>query len=128
MILINVTPHSLNVQSKNGEKYILPPSGIVISAKPVAKKIKKIKGIELFDTRFMPNSQGLKDLAKLKKEFPNGLFIGSMIAANTYTDIYSVISAEGVPRTEYLVYDWKFNLGNLYNNRNWKRRKWWKII
>lgn len=118
MILINVTPHTLNVQSKNGEKYTLPPSGIVISAKPVAKIIKKTKGIELFDTQFMPNSQGLKDLAKLKKEFPNGFFIGSMLAANAYTEIYSVITVEGTPRTEYLVYDWKFNLGNLYNNRN----------
>lgn len=111
MKLINITPHALNMQDVEGKNYVLPPSGFVISAKPVAKKIETLKGIELFYTRFVPNEQGVKEIAKLKTEFPDAIFIGSMIASKAYPDIYSVISVEGTPRTEKLVYDWKFNRG-----------------
>ena len=119
--VVNATPHDLNLLSPEGEKVIVKtsvPKGeksgfAVINARAVEKSV----GDFLVDTEFCPCAEGNAIIEEIKEFFRDAdhLFIvGSMIAANAYSDVYGLCPAPGferVPPAEKLMCCDKFTRG-----------------
>ena len=100
MKIINVTPHSIRFQDAENNVYEVEPSGVVISAKPeeVPAGIHE-SGAELVKTSFVPTPEAEESLAKLEKENPGALIVGSIIASQAFPGrIVALVPVAGFER------------------------------
>ena len=120
--VVNATPHPLNFLSPEGETVVVPssvPEGektgpAVINARAVEVHV----GEFLVDTDFVPTADGEEIIAKIsdffREEGGKTFIIGSMIAANAYSDVVGMCPAPGferVPPAQKLMACDKFTRG-----------------
>ena len=113
VIIVNTTPHPINIQDVDGEVGIVPTS-VLINAKAVEKPV---KGKPLFvKTEFVGTEEGRKMLTKIETKFDLNypdwkeqgkelVIIGSVIAAQAYPG--EVLAMVPVPGYERVVPDQK---------------------
>lgn len=113
MKIINTTPHPITMQGKDRSVYTIEPCGVLISARPVEEPAgHHVSGVELVRTRFEPDPESEKALAKLENENPDTVIVGSIIAAQAFPGrVLAMIPAPGferVPPAEKRMRDDKF--------------------
>lgn len=111
--IINVTPHSLTFQNKEGEVYIIEPSGILINARPVESLAgMHNSNIELVKTLFQASPEEEGKLRRIEKENPDAIIVGSIIAAQSFPGrVFAMVPVPGferVPPDQKRMADWKF--------------------
>lgn len=80
---VNTTLHPINLQV--GDEVVeVPPSRVVISAKPDEIIVKEEDGIKFVKTVFVGTREGEDTIEDLEFRFPGCLIIGSIIAAQAY--------------------------------------------
>jgi len=80
---VNTTLHPINLQV--GDEVVeVPPSRVVINAKPDEIIVKEEDGIKFVKTVFVGTREGEDALEDLEFRFPGALIIGSIIAAQAY--------------------------------------------
>ena len=97
--IINVTPHPINF-AVGDEVEIVPPSGVVINARPVEIKVGKHRsGAELVCTHFEANYENSVKLDALEETYPDAVIVGSIIAAQAFpVRVFAMIPAPGFER------------------------------
>ena len=98
-----------------GEVYSVPPSGVVLNAKPVEDSAgRHASGAELVRTTFQQDPVSLEALARLECENPDAVIVGSLIAAQAYKGrVVAMVAAAGferVPPAEKRMRDDKFTV------------------
>ncbi len=111
--IINTTPHSITMQDADGHIYTVEPCGVLISARPVEEAAGvHPSGAELVRTRFEADPASEEALAKLEKENPDAVIVGSIIAAQAFPGrVLAMVPAPGferVPPAEKRMRDDKF--------------------
>ena len=97
---INVTPHEVTLQTKEGEVFTVAPSGTVINARPteVSAGIHP-SGVELVRTIFVADQAGKDALDNIYAETPDAVVLGSIIAAQAYPGrVLSMVPVPGFVR------------------------------
>lgn len=87
--IINTTPHSITFGVKKGddiEAVEVPPCGTLINAKAISKTVKIEKEVEFVTTVFEGTPEGETLINKIKEEYPEGVVVGSIIAAQAYPE------------------------------------------
>jgi len=113
MKIINTTPHIVRFQSAGGDVYEVEPSGVLINARPVEEPAgHHVSGAELVRTRFEADPESEKALAKLERDNPDAIIVGSIIAAQAFPGrVLAMVPAPGferVPPAEKRMRDDKF--------------------
>ena len=111
--IINVTPHAVTMQNRGGAVYEIPPSGVLINARPLEESAGvHSSGVELVRTRFVVDLASEEALAQLEAENPNAIILGSIIAAQAFPGrVMAMVPAQGferVPPAEKRMRDDKF--------------------
>ena len=111
--IINVTPHPIRFQTREGEVYELHPCGVVISATPVEEPAGlHPSGAELVRTKFVASKEAEDALTRLEAENPGAVIVGSIIAAQAFPGrVLALVPVEGferVPPAEKRMRDDKF--------------------
>ena len=123
--VVNTTPHPINFLSPEGEKITIPTSVLegestgyaVINATAQEKEVAP----HVVDTTFVGNNEGERIISEIKdtfkEDYDNGdlMIVGSMIAANAYSDVKGMCPAPGferVPPADKLMSCEKFTRGN----------------
>lgn len=98
--IVNVTPHSCCFMNmRRGTVYDVPPSGVVLSATPVEVPVGTSKGVTLVRTTFKASSEALEMLARIERENPGAIVVGSLIAAQAFPGrVYAVTPVPGYER------------------------------
>lgn len=98
--IINVTPHSITMQGKDGNVYVVKPCGVLINARVVEEGAGTHPGgAELVRTKFEvdPGSEIL--LSMLEQENPGAVIVGSIIAAQAFPGrVFAMVPAKGFER------------------------------
>lgn len=113
MKIINTTPHAIRFQNSKGEVYELHPCGTVISAQVIEEDAGvHPSGARLVRTRFVPTSEAEAQLARLERENPDAVIVGSIIAAQAFPGrVFALVPVEGferVPTADKRMRDDKF--------------------
>ena len=114
--IINTTPHPITMQGANGNVYQVEPCGVLISARPVEEPagVGHLSGAELVRTKFVADPASEIALAKLEKENPGAIIVGSIIAAQAFPErVFGMVPAPGferVPPAEKRMRDDKFTV------------------
>jgi len=96
---VNVTPHPIVFRSENGEKFTVPPSGRMCSARPVEKEVRKENGISFVTTSFEGDEKGWEEIREIRAGNPDAIIIGSIISAQAYPgEIVAMTPAPGFER------------------------------
>ncbi len=98
--IINTTPHSITMQDANGEVFVVPPSGVIINARPVEEPAgRHPSGAELVRTVFVPDPASVEALRKIKAENPGAVIVGSIIAAQAFPgEVFAMVPVSGFER------------------------------
>lgn len=81
---VNTTPHPVDLQTANGYVVTVPPSGVLINAKPHEVVVGERDGVKLVKTVFRGTPEGEEAIQDLEFRFPGCFIIGSIIAAQAY--------------------------------------------
>jgi len=101
--IVNVTPHPITFGAEGTDETItVPPSGIVISARPVEESAGTVTvggtAIELVRTRFEPDPAGWAKIQEIRATGPC-LIVGSIIAAQAFPGaVVAMIPVRGFER------------------------------
>jgi len=96
---INVTPHPVVFRRENGEEFTVPPSGVVINARPVEEPAGERSGVRLVRTRFVADPSSATKLDELESRYPGAVIFGSIIAAEAFPGrVLALIAAPGYER------------------------------
>ena len=97
MKIINTTPHVIRFQNQNGEVYEIEPSGVLVNARPMEEAAgMHPSGVELIRTRFEADPASEQELAKLERENPGAIIVGSIIAAQAFPGrVLAMVPAAG---------------------------------
>jgi len=111
--IINVTPHPVTFQNREGNVYIVEPCGVLINARPVEEAAgTHPSGAELVRTRFEADPASAKELDRLERENPGAVIVGSIIAAQAFPGrVFAMVPVPGferVPPAEKRMRDDKF--------------------
>lgn len=110
--IINLTAHPILFQNNEHKVYEVEPSGLVISAKPKEIICEDRDGLVIIKKEFHPVPSRDLPFFQLKSEYPNAIFVGSIVTAQAYPgDIFALIPVRGfekVPRTKRRYRDDKF--------------------
>jgi len=95
---VNTTPHDINFLV-GGDVVTVPPSGVVINAKPAEVITHREDDITFVKTVFEGTREGDDNIEDLQFRFPGCLIIGSIIAAQAYPGrVLAMIPAPGFER------------------------------
>lgn len=83
-LYINTTPHEVNLQDEEGNVHIVPPSGVLINARPVEEEVGGRDGVEFVRTKFVADEESERLLAEIEKCYPGAFVIGSVISAQAF--------------------------------------------
>jgi len=111
--IINVTPHPVTFQNREGNVYIVEPCGVLVNARPVEEAAgTHPSGAELVRTRFEADPASEEALARLEDENPGVVIVGSIIAAQAFPGrVFAMVPVPGferVPPAEKRMRDDKF--------------------
>jgi hypothetical protein len=114
---INTTPHPIRFRDSEGD-WELPPSGILINARPVEEQVPsphpQFAGLIFVQTRFVGDPESEKALTRLEREYGPCLIIGSIIAAQAYPGRVAAMTPvpgyERVPVQEKRMHPLKFTI------------------
>lgn len=106
---VNVTPHPITLAWPDGEEFEVPPSGILINAKPeeVLRKVLRSFGpdyaptatISFVETHFVPDGASEMMIEAITEEHPGAIIIGSIIAAQAFPDrVVAMVPVPGFER------------------------------
>lgn len=98
--MINVTKHPIRFQSATGEVYEVAPSGVVIDAwfEEYAVRIHP-SGATLVRAEIVPTPAAKGELARLEKNHPGELIVGSLIAAQAFPGrVVALVAVQGFER------------------------------
>jgi len=83
--IINTTPHAITFLGTDSGVVEVPPCGTLISAKAVEEDAGlHPSGARLVRTRFVATDEALEALARLERENPGAVIVGSIIAAQAF--------------------------------------------
>jgi len=113
MKIVNVTPHPITMQDRDGNVYTIEPCGVLVNARPVEEFTgTHSSGAELVRTRFEADPASEEALICLEAENPGAIIVGSIIAAQAFPGrVFAMIPAPGferVPPAEKRMRDDKF--------------------
>lgn len=98
-VYINTTPHSITLRDETGTDHVLPPSGVLINARPVEEPAGERGGIEFVRTRFVADEDSANFLAELEKIYPGAFIIRSIITAQAFPGrVLAMVPAPGFER------------------------------
>lgn len=83
-MIVNTTPHPITFRNEDGTEFTVAPSGVIINAKPVEEEAGERAGAKLVRTKFVTEPASEVAIAKLEAENPDGIIVGSLIAAQAY--------------------------------------------
>jgi len=84
-VYINVTPHEIRFKDPDtGKEFIVEPSGLLVNARPVERLIREKNGIKFVTTEFIGDEKGEMEIQEIRKVYPQGIIIGSIITAQAY--------------------------------------------
>ena len=114
MNIINVTPHPITMQDWEGNVYTVEPCGVLINACPVEEAAgTHLSGAKLVRTRFEADPTSEEALARLERENPGAVIVGSIIAAQAFPGrVFAMVPVPGferVPPAEKRMRDDKFS-------------------
>lgn len=116
LTIVNCTPHSINLEDRNGNLHSVEKSGITLKANPVERRVFANTDYELVTTEFSPSEEGIQELSEIREQLPNAIIIGSIISAKAYSgDVCSLIPIPGYERVspkEKRFFAFKFNVFN----------------
>ena len=97
--IINVTPHIVRFQSSRGEIYTIPSDYVISATTADVYAGKGKQDVELVKPEFRPTPEGLRILERIKKNYPDAIVVGSIIAAQAYPgEVYGLIPMKGYER------------------------------
>lgn len=98
--IINTTPHEITFLGADGAEFTVPPCGTLISALAVEQEVgKHPSGASLVRTQFKATEQATADLDRLEADHPDGVIIGSIIAAQAFPGrVFGMTPAPGFER------------------------------
>lgn len=82
VLLVNTTPHSITFE-ENGVP-VSVPCATILNAKAVEESAGEFGGVSLVKTAFVGTPEGENLIQKIRKEAPNAVIVGSIIAAQAY--------------------------------------------
>ena len=96
---INVTPHTITLRDSAGQDHEVPPSGVLINARPVEEPAGNRTGIELVRTRFVADEASERAIAELERAYPGAFIVGSIIAAQAFPGrVLAMVPVPGLER------------------------------
>lgn len=105
VVYVNTTPHEIFFMNPEGkeEPIVLPPSGLLVNAKPVEKVVGVRDGITFVRTEFVGDAEMGAILSALEESFSEGgrrpVIIGSIITAQAYPSrVVALCPAPGFER------------------------------
>lgn len=81
---INATPHEVVLRTRSGEDHVVPPSGVLINARPVEEPAGGRDGVEFVRTKFVADEESARVLDEIEAAYPGAFIIGSIIAAQAF--------------------------------------------
>lgn len=98
-VYINTTPHPVNLRDGNNEDFVVPPSGVLINARPVEEPAGERDGVTFVRTRFEADPESAMKLRGLERDCPGALIIGSIVAAQAFPDqVLALVPVPGFER------------------------------
>ncbi|KLU62336.1 hypothetical protein CEB3_c13800 [Peptococcaceae bacterium CEB3] len=97
LAVVNTTPHTITFL--DGETVVqVPTSGILVNARPMEEIVSE--GVPtLVRTKFVGDEDGKQAIEAIRKELPNVLIVGSIIAAQAYPgQVLAMVPAPGFER------------------------------
>ena len=83
-VIFNATPHSLNFWDFKEGRVISARPDSVINTRPVEEVVERWKGVEFVKVFYNPEDKGLKLIESIRKEYPDIIIVGSVLAAMAY--------------------------------------------
>lgn len=101
--LINVTPYDtdfmLGANTKSQRIESLPPSGTKVSVLRQEPVDHEKDGTQFCKLQYVGTRGGDATIAEIKKQYPNAIIVGSLMAAQAYPgDVVALCPAEGYER------------------------------
>ena len=108
--IFNVTPHPITFGV--GDELIEVPTNMVINATAAEEVVETKNGVEYVRTTFTGNDLGRDQIAAIREACPDGVIVGSIIAAQAYPGAVVAMTPlpgfERVPPTEKRMNPHKF--------------------
>ena len=83
-LYINTTPHPVILRDSAGVDHEVPPSGVLINARPVEEPAGERDGVAFVRTRFVADPASADLLCELEATYPGAFIIGSIVAAQAF--------------------------------------------
>ncbi|MEW5932035.1 MAG: hypothetical protein AB1816_00420 [Bacillota bacterium] len=98
-VYINTTPHTVVLRTPDGVDHEVPPSGVLINARPVEEPAGGRGGVELVRTRFVADEESARVLDEIEAAYPGAFIIGSIVAAQAFPGrVLAMVPVPGLER------------------------------